>query len=46
MKKDIEQPPQKSCVGDFTFHNEWGILHFVERICSNVLSKLINSILE
>ena len=46
MKKDIERPPKKSCVGDFTFYNEWGILQFVERIFSNEISKLLNSILE
>ena len=46
MKKEIERPWKKSCVGDFTFYNEWGMLQSVERIFSNVISKLLHSILE
>jgi hypothetical protein len=46
MKKRDRMTTKKSCVGDFTFYNEWDILQCVERIASNVISKLFNSILE
>jgi hypothetical protein len=36
MKKRDRTTTNKSCVGDFTFYNEWDILQFVEMIFSRV----------